>query len=79
MTYKKIIPSNPDARKLEADLSGNKAHELFMSNEPFPLHSFLEDWKSDKVIAHVGYVLAVVGAYNRMLFHCTDGRYGKIR
>ena len=60
-------------------LSGDKAHELFIGNEPFPLHTFLEDWKSGKIEADVAYVLAVVGAYNRMLFHCTDGRYGRIR
>ena len=47
-------------------LSGDKAHELFVSNEPFPLHTFLEAWKSGENDYAVGYVLSVIGAYNEM-------------
>ena len=60
-------------------LSGDKAYELYQSAEPFPLHTYLEAWKAGAVEAPVGYVLAVVGAYNHMLFHGTDGRYGRTR
>lgn len=55
------------------------AYELFMSNEPFPLHTFLEQWKATTFPVDVGYVLAVIGAYNEMVRNCKDGRYKKIR
>jgi hypothetical protein len=62
-------------------LFGEIAYELFMSSDPFPLHEFLEEWKEDKTDNYsVGYVLAVIGAYNTMCSQSKDGRYeGVIR
>lgn len=60
-------------------LSGDKAYELFMSGLPFPLHQFLNDWKDGKEVGDVGYIIAVMGAYNRMCVNSFDGRYNKHR
>lgn len=66
-------------------LSGDKAHELFMSNEAFPLHLFLEEYQRQAFRVpnnnwSPGYVLAVINAYRDMCSICKDGRYdGKIR
>jgi hypothetical protein len=53
-------------------LSGDKAYELFTSNEPTPLASFLYDWKEGRISCDVAYIIAVVGAYNHMTI-CHDG------
>jgi hypothetical protein len=66
-------------RWLPRKLSGDMAHELFMSNEPFPLHDWLDAWRAGTVQAEPGYVIAVCCAYRGMLERCRDGRYGKIR
>lgn len=59
-------------------LSGDKAYELFVSSEPFPLHRFLDEWRAAEKPADVGYVLAVIGAFNRMRENCHDGRYAGV-
>lgn len=59
-------------------LSGDKAHELFMSPEPFPLLQFLDDWKEGKVKGEAGYILAVIGAYRTMCENSFDGRYNHV-
>jgi hypothetical protein len=59
-------------------LAGDKAHELFVSSEPFPLLTFLDEWK-DKGTEHAGYVIAVVNCFNRMIRDCGDGRYDGVK
>ena len=60
-------------------LSGDTAYELFTSSEPFPLHTFLDAWKAGNVKGDVGYIIAVVNAYQHMVLNCHDGRYKHIQ
>jgi len=60
-------------------LSGDKAYELFMSNDKNPLHDFVKRWKVYGNESPV-YLIAVIAVYCEMLRKCHDGRYhGKIR
>jgi len=60
-------------------LSGDVAHELYTSRDPFPLHDFLDRWKEGKLGCAAGFVIAVIGAYNHMVINGKDGRYGNVR
>lgn len=60
-------------------LSGDKAYELFVSSEPFPLHDFLEQWKRGDIVCEPGYVIAVVMAYRHMVANHNGGRDGTYR
>ena len=60
------------------NLSGDVAYSLFISSDSFPLHNFLEKWKQTND-ANVGFVLAVIGAYNRMLERHDGKRDGTYR
>lgn len=61
------------------NLSGDVAYRLFVSSDPFPLHDFLEKWKQTNECANVGFVLAVIGAYNRMVERHNGKRDGTYR
>jgi hypothetical protein len=60
-------------------LSGDKAYELFISSEPFPLHKFLEEWVSDQFVADPGYIIAVIGAYTHSVSRHDGPRDGTYR
>lgn len=60
-------------------LSGDKAYELFTSDNAKPLHDFLQAWKLGKIKGHPGYILAVIGAFKTMCDNCNDGRYKGVR
>ena len=64
---------------MECKLSGDRAYELFVSSDPFPLHSFLDDVMSGKIVCAPGYIIAVLRAFDRMCDNCDDGRYKGIR
>lgn len=61
----------------QMQLSGEKAYALFTSTEPFPLSSFLDEWRK-KGLEASGFVVAVVRAYDGMVRLCSDGRYNGV-
>jgi hypothetical protein len=51
----------------DAPTSGDVAYTLFCAPITFPLHDLLDAWKAGEVTGDVGYILAIIGAYNHML------------
>lgn len=57
---------------IDGKLSGDLAHELFVSSLPSPLIDLLEAWKDGKQAGGTRYVLSAIRAYEHMRI-CHDG------